>query len=174
MRRAGHFLFGLVLAMAPFTRAHGQTSLEYAVKAAYLTKFVPFIGWPDAAFAGPNAPVTICLLGGDPFGAAIDKAAAANGGGRPIAIRRLGPVDAVDGCQMVFVADPGFVPDRLQGRPVVTVTDSTLPASGMINFVVVDNHVRFDIDAAAAERSGIRISSKLLELAHRVVRRPAP
>jgi YfiR/HmsC-like len=52
------------------------------------------------------------------------------------------------------------------------VTDSTLQAHGIISFVMQDNHVRFDIDDAGAETSGLRISSKLLELAHNVSRRP--
>ena len=174
MRRAGHILFGLALASAPFAPAQGQTSLEYAVKAAYLTKFAPFIEWHDASYAAPNSPVVNCILGGDPFGSALDRAARAGGGGRPIAIRRLAPGDAADGCHMVFVADPTVVIDGLRSRPVVTVTDSGMQEHGIISFVVLDNHVRFDIDAAAAERDGIRISSKLLELAHNVTRRSGP
>jgi hypothetical protein len=58
--------------------------------------------------------------------------------------------------------------DAFKDRPVVTVTDSGISAHGIINFVVVDNHVRFDIDEAAADAIGIKISSKLLELAHAV------
>ena len=51
-------------------------SLEYAVKAAYLPKFIPFITWPDGAFAGADAPFTICLLGQDHFEGKLDQAAA--------------------------------------------------------------------------------------------------
>jgi hypothetical protein len=42
----------------------------------------------------------------------------------------------------------------------------------MINFIVADNRVRFEIDEAAARRNGLQISSKLLSLAASV--RPAP
>ena len=62
----------------------------------------------------------------------------------------------------------------MRGKPVVTVTDSGLPGRGLISFVMQDNHVRFDIDAAAAEKNGIRISSKLLDLARTVTRRSRP
>jgi hypothetical protein len=156
--------------------ALADTSLEYAVKAAYLTKFAPFIDWPDAAFASTTAPVVICVLGADPFGATLDKAASGGAGaGRPLSIRRISTADGSEGCQIVFAGDPGAGPlDGLSGKPVVTVTDSGMPSPGVISFVVLDNHVRFDIDDAAAARSGIRISSKLLELAHSVRRRSGP
>jgi hypothetical protein len=154
--------------------AQGQESLEYAVKAAYLTKFAPFIEWPDGVFANPGAPVTICILGNDPFGATLDKAAASGGGGRPITIRRLASNDPAEGCQIVFSGDADANLDGLRGKPVVTVTDSTVPGHGIISFVMPDNHVRFDIDDAGAEASGLRISSKLLELAHSVSRRNHP
>ncbi|HEX2758963.1 MAG TPA: YfiR family protein, partial [Rhizomicrobium sp.] len=103
-----------------------------------------------------------------------DRAARASGSGRPIAVRRLAAADAAEGCHMVFVANPNVAMERLRGRPVVTVTDSGMPERGIISFVMLDNHVRFDIDAAAAESNGIRISSKLLELAHSVTRRSGP
>ena len=157
--------------LIPLAGAEAQTSLEYQVKAAYLTKFAPFIDWPDGVFASSTAPVTICILGVDPFGATIDRAAGA-GAGRPLAIRRIAAASAADGCQIVYDGDPGAGPlDALAGKPVIVVTDSGVPVRGMISFVMLDNHVRFDIDDAGAQRNGIRISSKLLELAHSVTRR---
>jgi hypothetical protein len=158
-------------ALSPaLTPAWADTSLEYAVKAAYLTKFVPFIDWPDASFASANAPVAICILGADPFGATIDKSVGAATGGRPLAIRRIPTADAATGCQIVYTSDAQAL-DALQGKPLVTVTDSDSPTHGIISFMTLDNHVRFDIDDAMAEKNGIRISSKLLELAHTVTRK---
>jgi hypothetical protein len=64
--------------------------------------------------------------------------------------------------------------EALHGKPVVTVTDSDVKAHGMISFVIVDNHVRFDIDDAAAAQGGLVISSKLLGLARTVTQRGKP
>jgi hypothetical protein len=175
--RANRIMAGWVLTLAALAfaaPAESQASLEYAVKAAYLTKFAPFIDWPDGVFASPSAPVTICILGNDPFGATLDKAAATGGGGRPVAIRRLASNDPAEDCQIVFTGDADTAIDGLRGKPVVTVTDSTVPARGIISFVMQDNHVRFDIDDAGAETNGLHISSKLLELAHSVSRRSRP
>ena len=164
---------------APLGRAWGDTSLEYAVKAAYLPKFVPFITWPDTAFASPTAPVTICVLGDDPFGGRLTQAASATtSGDRAIVVHHLAGPDPSASCQMLFLgsADPAVAEGTLQamkGQPVVTVTDSDLKAHGIISFLIEANHVRFDIDDAAAAEDGLTISSKLLGLAHAVKQRGA-
>jgi hypothetical protein len=145
-----------------------QSKLELAVKAAYLAKFVPFIDWPDGVFANPGSPVNLCVLGGDPFGAALDRAAASTNGGRPLTVRRLASPDLAGSCQILYLAGGSTIPQGLKDRPVVTVTDAG--GGGMITFVIEANHVRFDIDDDAASHSGLHISSKLLSLAHAVKR----
>jgi hypothetical protein len=180
MRRAlRSWLVGWAILLLGPLSSRAQDPLEYTVKAAYLTKFVPFINWPEQQLAA-GAPITICIVGEDPFGLSLDKAAAAAGaGGRPLVIRRIATTDTAETqilakCQIAYAGDPLTsldVIDALKGKPVVTVTDSGMRARGVISFVMQDNHVRFDIDDAAAEKSGIHFSSKLLELARAVNRR---
>ena len=180
--RGGRLRHCLALTCAALTLPWGpalaEDNLEYAVKAAYLTKFIPFIEWPDQApGATPGTPFTICVLGPDPFGAALDHAVAGQKiGDRPLIVRRLQAFDPAVPCPMVFLAgaDGNDTLEALKGKPVVTVTDSGQRAHGVISFVLADNHVRFDIDDAAAARGGLKISSKLLELARAVHRREGP
>ena len=95
----------LVAAAWPFQPVMADDNLEYAVKAAYLVKFIPFIEWPDNAFV-PGAPLTICILGGDPFGAVLDKAAAGQRlGDHALEVRRLPVMDPAQACQILFTAD---------------------------------------------------------------------
>jgi len=166
--------------VAPLVPARADASLEYAVKAAYLPKFIPFITWPDSAFASPATPVTICVLGDDPFGGKLEQAAGGTKSGeRAIVVRRLAEPDPSASCQLIFLGagDPAVAQgtlDAMKGRPVVTVTDSGLKAHGVISFLIDANHVRFDIDDAAAAQGGLVISSKLLSLAHAVKQRGQP
>lgn len=156
--------------------AQADVSLEYAVKAAYLVKFIPFIEWPDSALPAAT-PFNLCILGTDPFGASLDKAAAGQKvGDHILAVHRMAAAEPVTGCHILFVADPAMESALAgtQGKPVVTVTDSGMHIRGIISFAVVDNHVRFDIDDDAAQASGIVISSKLLDLARAVKRKGAP
>ena len=55
----------------------------------------------------------------------------------------------------------------MRGSDVLTVTDGQADSGdvGIINFVVRDSRVRFDIDDAAAASAGLTISSRLLNLA---------
>jgi hypothetical protein len=168
---AAAILLTLVAAGVAGPEAQAQSALEYEVKAAYLVKFAPFIKWPGTAFSSAGAPLTICVVGNDPFGPLLDRAAAsARDGDRPVTIRRSSAPEA--DCQILFAGgDEQAVETELEAvrdRPVVTVTDSGIPAHGIISFAVIDNHVRFDIDEAEADSVSIRISSKLLDLAHAV------
>ena len=179
MKRFGlHLALLLGLLPGPLKAA---PSLEYAVKAAYLPKFIPFITWPDGAFASTDAPFTICVLGKDRFEGKLDQAAAGlRSGDHAVQVRHLAGPDPSANCQLIFLpagSDTALVQgtlDALRGRPVVTVTDSGLPVHGIISFVIESNHVRFDIDDAMAAKAGLAISSKLLGLAHAVRMRGQP
>jgi hypothetical protein len=179
MRRRG-LLLVLLLGLLP-APLKADPSLEYAVKAAYLPKFIPFITWPENALGAPNAPFTICVLGPDHFEGRLDQAVSgAHAGEHAMQVRHLAGPDASAACQLIFLPagnDLALVQgtlDAMRGRPVVTVTDSGVKARGVISFVIQDNHVRFDIDDALAAEDGLAISSKLLGLAHAVRLRSQP
>ena len=105
MRRA--LLAGLVLSALLCSPVWAQDTLEYAVKAAYLVKFAPFIDWPQSAFSSPTAPLTICVVGNDPFGADLDRAASGQrDGDRPLVVRRMVSLDPETSCQILFAGGP--------------------------------------------------------------------
>lgn len=148
-------------------------SLEYAVKATYLYKFAPFVEWPPGAFATATSPVEICIVGDDPFGATLDRAVEGQRlGERAFAVRRLGPSEPPVSCHVAYLAATGARPvaetlRAVAGAPVLTVTDEapSLRAKGIVNFVIREGRVRFEIDNRAAAEGGIAISSKLLGIA---------
>ncbi len=163
-------------ALASVAARAGDNAVEYAVKGTFLYKFLPFVQWP-AALSAPNAPLAICILGPDPFGATLDRIAGdQHVDAHPIVLRRVDTPEAAVSCQVVFLGDApteGAALQALQGKPILTVTDSGAPAPGIVSFAIESNHVRFDIDDAAAARSGLSISSKLLSLARAVKPRSA-
>lgn len=164
---------------APTLATAAGESLEYSVKAAYVYKFGGFIAWPNDAFESDSSPATVCVVGEDPFGGILEKVVEGQRiNDRPIAIKRLESVGQRSGCQILFVA--GFderknseVLAAVRGESVLTITDGarTPEATGIINFVIVDNRVRFEIDDHAASVNGVTISSKLLDLAKSAKRR---
>lgn len=145
------------------------SELEYSVKANYLVRFAAFVGWPSRAFGAAETPVMICVAGRDPFNGSLDRAVRGQTAhGRALAVRRPATVEATAGCHILYVGKGGsaLIPAAESRAPMLVVTDSDVTAErGMIHFVVSDARVRFHIDLAAASRSGLSISSRLLNLA---------
>ena len=165
----------LMLPLAPLFALPPQPdiSLEYAVKATYLYKLAPFVNWPPGTFTAADAPFDICVLGPDPFDDFLEKAVGGRKlGTHPFKVLRLDAIAPGDDCQIAFIhyARAEQVRAALQaldGKPVLTVTDAEdADSSGcIVQFVIRDGHVRFEIDNAAAVRNHLAISSKLLGLA---------
>lgn len=162
----------LVLGWSAGAAKAQDRSLEYAVKATYLYKFVPFVAWPTGAFTAPASPFEICIVGESRFaGLVADGIAGQSAEGHSLAVRRVTTTADENGCQVLFVssADAAVVNAALaavRGKPVLTVTDAAPSGErGIVNFVLLGDRVRFEIDLGAAARNGIAISSKLLSLA---------
>lgn len=168
--RAAAVAVQAILAMWSGPADAQEGSLEAAIKATYLAKFEPFVDWPPNTFPAPASPVVICAIGNDTLGQLLDRAADGQHiGERPIVVRRLERTDGETGCHILYVAgDERAVAEALgavRGAPVLTVTDQSAGPKGIINFVIRDNRVRFEVDEAKAARDGLKISSKLLSLA---------
>ena len=175
MRRGRPFATLLAMAIAigaPGARAAQAQPLEAAVKAAFLPKFAPYVSWPVAAAPTTGAPYTICVVGRDPFGALIDEATIGQRvGTSALTVRRIDHIERGSGCQIAFI---GGSPRQsvaaaliaVGGTPVLTVTDAgSTRERGIVHFQLKNGRVRFHIDDAAAARSGLGLSSKLLSLA---------
>ncbi len=165
-------LAAMALALAASPVLAQGNPLEDAVKATYLYKFAPFVEWPASAFESETSPLVICIAGPDPFGAALDQAVAGQHAGQhPITVRRLDKADHAPLCHILYAAPAKgqSAADLLRAAhgAVLTVTDEAgdTAARGIVNFVVQNGHVRFQIDDETAGQSGIKISSKLLSLA---------
>ena len=136
-------------------------------------KFGDFVEWPGSTFAGPSDPLRLCVIGADPFGPVLDQASHGQRiGGHPVVLVRLDKIERTPPCQILFAAGSSKqsvadVLDKLRGSPVLTVTDAAADstARGIINFVAVNDRIRFQIDEVSAMQSGLAISSKLLSLA---------
>jgi hypothetical protein len=145
---------------------------EFTVKAAYISKFGGFIRWPEGAFSSETSPITICVMGDSPVGNALTKTASRPIGNRPVAVRTIKAFAPGSGCHILYAGDANA--ERIsqtlkaaRGSNVLTVTDIASPEAGapVINFVMKENHVRFEIDEGAASDNGLTISSQLLGLA---------
>src|SRR6185437_7492191 len=96
--------FAAVIAATLFIPvAFASVPLEYAVKAAYLTKFGIFVEWPNSVFEGPQSPIVLCIAGADPFDGTLDKIVQGQRiGDRKIVVRRMDAVTRDSGCEILY------------------------------------------------------------------------
>jgi hypothetical protein len=172
-------LCGLLL-MPPWglgvCRAEEGQASEYAVKAAFLLNFARFTEWPPKAFATTGAPIEICVMGSDPFGAMLDELVDSETvNGRKILVRRLKGPPAAQTCQILFVdSQLKNMRRALEGveSDALTISEGSrfIQEGGMIALVIENRRVRFDINQKAVEEHGLKLSSRLLSIARSVTR----
>jgi len=164
---------GLWLAVPP--AVDSQTANPVEVKAAFLYNFAKFVEWPPDATSGMPT-INVGVVGNDAMGEALravvrDKSI----GGKGLVVRKPANLDDLAGLHLLFVgeAEKPRVADilrRLEGATVLTVSDIDrfCLMGGTIELVVENSHVRFDVRLDAAQKSRLKVSSKLLGLARTV------
>lgn len=150
-----------------------SVSDEYRLKAAFLSRFPQFVEWPAPALDG-RPTIDLCLIDPHPFGRVLaDLVRGEQLGGRTLTVRQVA-ANAVADCQLLYL--PEELPSRktvlkqVGQVPVLTVSDAPrfLDEGGIVQLTIVDKRVRFEIDADAAQRAGLRLSAQLLRLAVQV------
>jgi len=143
---------------------------ENQVQAVFLYNFSRFVEWPAQAFAQPDDPFVIGILGSDPFGARLDEAVRNEQiNGHPLKVRRFRSFAEIENCQILFVdrseiARRGQILAALDHRSTLTVSqaDGAAQRGVMIQFATENNRIRLRINVESARASGLTISSKLL------------
>ncbi len=149
---------------------------QYDVEAAYLFDFGRFISWPQPRSA--DAPFVICILGENPFGSALDSTIAGEVlRGRKVEDRRITRAQDALPCSILYISSSeasrlNKILAAIQHAPVLTVSDMPDFAEhgGMVQFVLRDGRVRFEVNLASAQQVGLSMSSELLKVAVEVFR----
>lgn len=168
---AALWLVPAVMCLLLSSVATAQSPLEYEVKAAFLLNFTKFVEWPRGAFPNARSPISICILGHDPFGRTLDDIVHGEAvNGRSVAIRRIAEVPPNPPCQVIYVdMETKDLPRVLAGigPGVLTVGEGGQFAGdgGIVGFLLQSGRVRFVINQAAAESAGLKLSSRLLSVA---------
>jgi hypothetical protein len=150
-----------------------QPQPEQGIKAAFIYKFLGYVEWRPGTFARPASPIVIGVLGADGIADALHALVGGRRvGERPIDVRRVQPANALDGVHVLFIGRAessrlAQLAPAAQRRGVLLVTDheGALDDGSAINLLVIENRVRFEVSLDATERSGLKLSSRLLAVA---------
>jgi hypothetical protein len=162
-----------VLTSFPRLLAQNSKPSEYSVKAVYLFNFGRFVEWPAKLPEAEADSFEICVLGQDPFGAALKATVARETiAGKSVVAKEIAlPKDAAN-CRVLFISSSEDgrlkqILDSLGTASVLTVSDLPrfIDRGGMVQFVLEGDRVRFEVNSAITERAGLTLSSELLKVA---------
>ncbi len=164
------------LLVAPAQAEPETKPTQYEVEAAYLFDFGKFVAWPVGT--QPDAPFLICVLGQDPFGPVLDRTVAGESlRGRPVQDKRITRPQDATGCSILYISSSesgrlSKILSTIQEAPVLTVSDipDFVQQGGMIQFVLRDGRVRFEVNLAPTQSNGLSMSSELLKVSVEVHR----
>ncbi len=169
------FLFGAFA--QPVVYGTTQAIEEDTLKAVYTYQLGKFTEWPATKLTPSEASLNFCILGKNPFGrTALDTIQDKRVKGRRLTIEiypsGLLSNEAIAACHILFISGSEksrlkSILAQLRASPVLTVSDIDEFAreGGMIALVKSQQQVRLEINSIALRRSGLAVSSKLLELA---------
>jgi hypothetical protein len=170
-----------------------DASREYQIKAAFLYNFIKFVDWPNET-SNSDKPIIIGIIGKNPFGSAFEPMKDKPAKERKVVVKEFKGLDELEkssqmdksgkhpqiedirGCNLLFICSSEKEKlketiDLLKDCSILTVADMQgfLEAGGIVNFVIDENKIGFEINTAAAKQAKLEIRSNLLRLAKRVV-----
>jgi YfiR/HmsC-like len=179
---ASLLITGAFLLSVPCARPQDAQELktaEYRAKAAFLANFAYFVEWPGEAFPTPEAPLLICVNGEFSFGSSLaERTGGVSFQGRHIQVRwlRKGKMEELRPCHILFVSRSEAkrypaVLGLVRGASTLTVgeTPDFLTSGGAVSFSLQQDSLAFEVNLDAVDEAHLRISSKLLALAKRVL-----
>lgn len=191
MRNKAYIFLLVVLSLFVITipleaQTESTSNQEYRIKAAFLYNFINFVDWPKEKVTDSNELITIGIIGRDPFGKVFEPLKNKQAKDKKVLIRRFkgleesikssDQIEAIRKCHLLFVCRSEKQQLRkiiniVKGHNVLTVGDMNdlLESGGIVNFVIEDQKVCFEINNNAAKQAKLNIRSKLLRLAKKVI-----
>jgi hypothetical protein len=153
---------------------------ESQVKAAYLFNFGKFVRWPVPPDSRKR-PLEICVLGKNPFGSVLDATVKGETiDGTSVVARSVPSLHEAESCHILFVSpsEEARLTAILTGaKRLQALTVSDIPhfaeRGGMIGLVNQEDRIRFEVNVTPIENAGLTVSSELLKVALRVIRKSA-
>ncbi len=144
-------------------------------KAVFTLNFIRYIGWPEAARQGD---FVIGVLQDSDIARRIDQQTGGKKFGfQDVVVKQFNSLDEVTDCQVLFVSDGvNFSRNAAQIKQklgdnslIVTESEGATEYGAMINFVVRDEVLKFEIHKGNASSKGLQISSRLENMSSAIV-----
>lgn len=162
----------LVFLPVSFTHSSDLQDSEREVKAAFIHHFCAYVTWPQTP---ENAQYVVGVAASNKTTRLVKQRLEEKLNGIcQLRVRVVRPEDDLRDIHILYVTRDANLPlanfrALAQNPAILTISEEgNIPQRGMINFVIHDNYVRFQISKSRAEETGLRMSSQLLEVAVQV------
>jgi hypothetical protein len=181
----------LLLFVGTQSLAESTSSREYEIKAAFLYNFLMFVDWPPEKMGDNSQPIIIGIIGDDPFENAFEPVKDKQVNNRNVIVKRFKgleelkksseaerkqAIEDIKKCHLLYICKSEQrllkeIIDLIKDSSVLTVgsMENFLELGGIINFVLEEDKVRFEINLTTARQAKVQIRSQLLRLAKRVI-----
>lgn len=168
MKKLLSFITVLIVVPALFIYAK-KAAPDYKFHSVYIYNFTKYIQWPNA-----GRDFKISILGKeqkiyDSFKMMADTKSSE---GQQFIINQYASIDEVGACNILFVpySQSAKIADVLQkygnrNTLIITEKEGLVENGSGINFVVIDNRLKFEINKSALDNAGLKVSSQLMQMA---------
>jgi hypothetical protein len=155
--------------MMVLNTSQAQTT-DYRFHTVFIYNFTKYIQWPNQQQAGD---FVIGVLGSSAISAELEKMAANKTvGSQRIVVKKFKSAAEASDCHILFLPNTGNynfedLQRKFKGKPTLLITEKPgLAEKGSgINFIIQDNKWKFELNEAATQSSGLKISKELSKLA---------
>ena len=163
-------LFGLVLLAAMIMAGSGNYDTNAKIKAIYIYNFTKYIEWPKEY---RETSFVIGVLGDSPLFTELDRMSSTKQVfGQPIEVKKFADANALQKCHILYIPKGCSVPFSsvvAKVKPfstlLVTDTEGMAQKGSAINFVVMQNRQKFELNQANAVKYNLKVSNSLEALA---------
>ena len=155
-----------------FSSSQAWCITKYDIEAAFIYKFLQYIDWPQL----DRKNLYICFIGGKQIEISMNSLENKNYKNRKIKVKKISKIEQSDSCNILYIDNKRHDFEKLKNvstsKDLLTIGNEKgfLESGGIINFVEINNKVGFEVNYHSAKLSRIKISSKLLRLASRVIK----
>ena len=167
-----YFLIFCIGLLIPISTAAQQS--EYTMKAVFLEHFTRFIEWPEpSGIDDVSSPFLIAIIGENPFGSILGQIYSEQKiKNKKVEIKYISTPDNIPDCHILFISGSSqeILPEILsitKNKPILTVSDTKgfAEMGVLINFYLIGDKIKFEINEKAVHESGLVMSYRLLSLA---------
>lgn len=161
----------VILPMCRLSSASADTVEEYTAKSILALNLARFSEWPPEAFKNNNGSIDLCLAGDLPESGAFGMIDKKPVGDKTLLVRTVSDGKQLEHCHLLYISQEkskfaGLIEESYK-QHILTIgeTEDFLASGGVVYLEVVDAKITLHVNVGAMEKTGVRISSRVLKLA---------